>query len=571
MRSSLTDLSPPEKRELDSLISENDPELFWSALLRWARRLQDHEKLETAAAVYAAVRDSDAEPEVQAKAEKSLAAIEGRGSIGGRVEFLLGRFTKDATNPSTILPMLAGSSVFQLGKGFALSRMLEATKPTWWMRGIHGKLASSAFAYGLEVPAFALSGRALRSCASANSQPGLGQEMAGAALTLGMLKLAGAASQILMAKALGMTPAPVVRFAISQGALFAGLGSAHALEESVGIRAKVDGATTVTDILSSMLSLGVGSRLSHRLLGERYLSRLQDLGLQIQQAKGDLNLPARFRLPRTLPELQKIRSSTTPLAMLGAGLGTLLSPATAQAAVGVPLVPSSLLGSAALPILVGAGAVLAVSPMVMGVFTKGKQSPYRLPAEVESSPPTKKVLLRDEHVSAVLELFDEVRGGFTRLVMKQEIYDIEAALEAWTRSQLGERGVESDPSIRHHFATLEGALADPVRSRRVLAILNQDGFPLQQRLKFQKLFQAKLERGDIAGILQEIRNSMRSLDSLENGEVAQFTKIAYLVDYLKHGPFSEPPPPSSPAQPQPRGWIDHSLNWLRRRFGINRP
>lgn len=538
--------------------------------MRWGRRLLDHENLEAAVAVYASVRDSDAEQEVKAKAEKAIAAIEGRGSIGGRVEFLLGRFMKDATNPSTILPMLAGSTVFQLGKGFALSRMLSTTKPAWWMRGLNGKLASSAFGYALEVPAFALSSRALRSCASANSQPGLGQEMAGAALTLGMLKLAGAASQTLMAKALGMTPAPVVRFAISQGALFAGLGSAHALEESVGLRVKVDGATTVTDILSSMLSLGVGSRLSHRLLGERYLSRLQGLGLQIQQAKGDLNLPARFRLPRTLPKLQKIRSSTTPLAMLGAGLGILLSPATAQAAVGGSLVPSSLLGSTALPILVGAGAVLAVSPMVMGVFTKGKQSPYRLPAEVESSPPTKKVLLRDEHVSAVLELFDEVRG-FTRFVLKQEIYDIEVALEAWTRNQLGEWGSESDPSMRHHFATLEGALADPVRSRRVLAILNQDGFPLQQRLKFQKLFQAKLERGDIAGILQEIRNSRRSLNSLENGEIAKFTKIAYLVDYLKHGPFSEPPLPPTPAQPQPKGWIDHSLNWLRRRFGINRP
>ncbi|MFO1463655.1 MAG: carboxyl transferase domain-containing protein [bacterium] len=66
----------------------------------------------------------------------------------------------------------------------------------------------------------------------------------------------------------------------SQGSMFAGMMASHRLEEAVGLRAHVDGATAVTDTLASMVSLGVGSHLGHKVLGSRFATFQQEIGIR---------------------------------------------------------------------------------------------------------------------------------------------------------------------------------------------------------------------------------------------------------------------------------------------------
>ncbi|HEX5033244.1 MAG TPA: hypothetical protein VFW62_02075, partial [bacterium] len=279
----LPGLSSSEQAELGSLAPEADAEIFWTDLLRIGLRLQQKDKLEAARAIYGRIQEEAKEASIRDKARQALEAVEGRGAVGGRAEFLLSRFAKEASDPGMILPMLAGTAVYQLAKGAVLGRMAAAANPAWWMRGASGRFAASAMAYTAEVPTFALSGRLLRSFGDPSQPlPNLGQDLGSAAITLGLLKLSGATSQSLLTKTLGQKASPLTRVATAQATMFGSLLAAHRLETGIGLRPEVDGATEMTDILSSMVSLGVGASLGQRVLGRSYQGFMQKLGLRLQ-------------------------------------------------------------------------------------------------------------------------------------------------------------------------------------------------------------------------------------------------------------------------------------------------
>jgi len=310
-------LNPAQTHELEALSRESDDGLWQQELLTFAGRLEKNDQSEAAASLYSLLASQPGDS-VQASAQSRLDALLGKGGFGGRAEVLLGRFANEATDPKVILPMVAGSVVYSLARTTTLGRLAGTATASWYSRGLGARFAAATVGFAAEVPTFALSSRALRHLGSSSGlsqEPGLSQELASAGITLGLMKAFAFAGNRAFETLHGFDALktdirwaelmPYSQFAISQGATFAGLLTAHRAEETLGLRAHIDGSTTVTDTLASMLSMGVGAHLGHRLLGERFLSWQRQLDLA---AKQDTNDGIAF-LSTRLPEQLAVASS----------------------------------------------------------------------------------------------------------------------------------------------------------------------------------------------------------------------------------------------------------------------
>ncbi|MCC6273060.1 MAG: endonuclease/exonuclease/phosphatase family protein [Deltaproteobacteria bacterium] len=274
-------MSPELMAEFQALWKEKDPELLYEGFSSFASRLERAGQAETAARVYASLLEAlpeEADVGLRRRVTGRLNGIQGGGDFGNRAEFLLDRFAKDAFDPKTIAPMILGTSVFSLTRTLALGRFGSSAL----FRAIGPRFAASSLGFLTEVPAFALSSRALRGASA--QEPSMGRELASAALTLGFLKGFGHGAQTLRTNpALGQNlRAP--QLLLPQAAMFGGLMLAHQVEEGLGWRKPVDGATAATEVLAAMLSLGIGANLGQHLLGPRFQSTMRGMDLAFQAA-----------------------------------------------------------------------------------------------------------------------------------------------------------------------------------------------------------------------------------------------------------------------------------------------
>lgn len=293
------------RAELESLARETDPRLFFEGLLGLGMRREAAGDLEMAAEIYAAVAGArdvggahHVEP-LQTRAQRQLDAILGRGAAGPRFEFLARRFAREASDPTMLLAMTAGSAVFTLSRASILSRLLASPTRNFFTQGLGARALASGGAFLLEVPAFWATGKGLRELAAPGSQSwDLAtnfHELAGAGLTLGALKLTGFAASSAYRRIAGPAGAERARplqALLHQTGMFTGIVLGHRLEEAAGLRRPVDGATTLLDSLVMLLQFNVGGRLSHQILGPRWAGRVQEMELQLQ------HLATRPRTPR---------------------------------------------------------------------------------------------------------------------------------------------------------------------------------------------------------------------------------------------------------------------------------
>lgn len=288
--------------EMVALAGESDPQLFAEGLFAWARRQEAEDRLELAGAVYAAFSTRDTSGAyflggtsegLRIQAAQRVDAILGRGALGPRAEFLLRRFAREASNPVMIAGMATGSLVFSTTRTALLSRFLAS--PTRSVLG--ARLASSSLAFLAEVPAFWATTKGLQEAIAPGSQrwdlATNARELAGLGLTLGALKLSGLASGALSRRlASGPNPATwsagerVGHGILHQGGTLAGIMLGHRLEESVGLRPHVDGATNMIDSLGMLLQFYVGGRLSQTALGPRFQAYTQELESRARWLEG---------------------------------------------------------------------------------------------------------------------------------------------------------------------------------------------------------------------------------------------------------------------------------------------
>lgn len=290
------------KAELRSILSNRDSAFLHSELLDFGQRLQAEGKVEPAMEVYAWLAGQEGvSQEIKARANRESNALQGKGAFGPRFEFLLKRFTQDASDLKMIIPMLAGSAVYGLSRATTLSRLLATAEGGLFTRGIGARFAASSVGFMAEVPTFALSARAMRHVSGEvkpGQEPSVAQDLSSAAITLGLLKSFSFLGQTGFQGLHGIQASGAAarlqggiqfsQFAFTQGAMFAGLMAAHKVEEKIGLRPQVDGATTVTDTLASMLSLGVGAHLGHKALGKGFARWNQELQLRTKTAEQGL-------------------------------------------------------------------------------------------------------------------------------------------------------------------------------------------------------------------------------------------------------------------------------------------
>lgn len=278
--------------ELLSLSQENDGELFFESLLHLGQR-QRQENPTLALACFELLQQSLNEDfpgrpsghlSLIARAQRESDAIEGRGDIGARVEYLSGNFIRETTSPIGLASMAAGGMAFSAVRTGMLARLLSGPAGTL-TRGFGARAVSSLVGFGAELPAFVFSSRALHEAgghAQDWSLRAVGRDLATAGITLGLLKLggagAGAASQR-WAQGTGLFP-QATRMFLPQAAMFTGIIAAHRIEESLELRPHVDGATLFTDAFSTFLQFHVSGRLMEAAMGRGYAAWQHELNIR---------------------------------------------------------------------------------------------------------------------------------------------------------------------------------------------------------------------------------------------------------------------------------------------------
>lgn len=243
--------------ELRSLARERDGAFFAAAALTFGSRLEAAGQIDSALSWYAALA-----PLALPAVPERLARLQGRGAFAGRADLMIGGFVKTATDYRSILPMLAGSAVYQVAKTASLARLASSSGAGLIGNAGSARWGASLTGFLFEVPTFTLAQRGLRALAGESIDASLGRDLFGSALTLGALKLSAWAGSSLGAA----LPLPR-RFPLAAVSQFAGLWGARRLETAAGLHSSADGGSGPADILASMISLGVGSHLGHRVLG----------------------------------------------------------------------------------------------------------------------------------------------------------------------------------------------------------------------------------------------------------------------------------------------------------------
>jgi len=305
LKAAFAALSQTDQAELQSKIGEDrlseilaiseyrDSEGFWQAAANFGIRLKQADQLQPAMGVLGMLSQGGIVPEsYRQQAEDELNAIVGKGEGKYRAEFLVGQFSKQATDLKTIVPMIAGSAVFSLGNTAILGRLAMAKNASgWWARGLGARAIAGTLAFTGEVGTFYTMSKGMASLYGESTEgAGVGKELLGTAMTLGTLKLFGFLGNQAFIRAHGVSElgvatqlqgfSKVSQALFPQVSQFMGMMASHKLEENLGLRPHVDGATTVMDTVSSMVSLGVGGHLGHKVLGSHYAAFEKEMGMR---------------------------------------------------------------------------------------------------------------------------------------------------------------------------------------------------------------------------------------------------------------------------------------------------
>jgi transcriptional regulator with XRE-family HTH domain len=320
----LRNLSGEERLEFESLVGEGsfgtwlslsdarDLGSLHEGLLSLGKAFKGQGKEETAQAYFSLLMQArpgmKVSKEVQLEAKLELDAVVGQGDGWRRAGYLAGRLMDQATDWKMIVPMMAGTLVYQgvktamLGRWATQLRRAEFFQRTvpWYIRGGRAELSASVAGFMPEVGTFAGLGRGIRALAGENVEEiGWGQELLLSGITLGVLKIFGSMGRDLVTGR--FAGSKLASIAVPQGMIFGGLLTAHKIEAWVGLREELDGATTVVDTLGEVVSLGLGAHLGYQLFPH------------LKAWQGRLAVKAR-------ESLQEIRERFTPLNPWGPAL-----------------------------------------------------------------------------------------------------------------------------------------------------------------------------------------------------------------------------------------------------------
>jgi len=253
-------LTPDQFEELESLSAERDPQVLAEALLAMGNRLERTCQISAAIELYRSSVGALRERPLRIRFENRLNALLGRGPVSHRLEDLGRRFVAQATDPTMILSFaVAGGLAAWVRRASLASLALRGGGIL--TRGYGARLAAGGAAAFVEAPAFVAAGRVFRellSVSPAAASPSWGEELAGAYLFLGSLKLGGFAGRELAAR---LTQFPGLRLAGASLGSLGGVYLGHRLQEGAGLRPAQDEANRWVDGLDAWLQMMAGARL----------------------------------------------------------------------------------------------------------------------------------------------------------------------------------------------------------------------------------------------------------------------------------------------------------------------
>lgn len=311
LRRSVERLDPAERENLVSVLGqatfnelialgeEGDAELFFSGLFQLTARAQRNRNAAWAAFVYQGMSQAEGAfaaipSQSRNRAREELEVLQGGGSFGRRFENFSTNLIREATDPSMIIGMGVGGIAFSAVRMGVLARF--AARPASWLtRGLGARFLASSLALPAEVLGFWGTGRAV----TAIAHPGtlrwdgetLRHELASQFLTLGLLKVSGAATSHLFDRFHGISaltgeaarlPAftQFSRGAFHQIGMFGGIAASHYAEVRFGLRP--DSGHFWSDSLATLISFNVGGRVAQTVLGPGHAARVQALEMQTQ-------------------------------------------------------------------------------------------------------------------------------------------------------------------------------------------------------------------------------------------------------------------------------------------------
>ncbi len=312
--------------ELFSLSQERHPEMFFSSLLNFAQR-QNHQGRPEAGLFLQLLADPNSEfaslvpASLRGRVASEWDAYRGAGSFGMRFENMSRNFTREVTHPGMLIGMGVAGTVFSGIRLAALSR-LAASPVAFWTRGLAARGLASSIAFPAEVLSFWGTNRVYGQLTSPEMQgwdrTTISHELLGLSITLGLLKLGGAASQGLFDRAHGFNPLTgqaarlpaltrLTRPVFHQAGTFGGIALGHYAEIQLGLRPAQSTDSLLTDSLAMLVQFGVAGKLSSRLLGPRHASLMREMSLRTQSVGTDA-----ARNPRDTLSWHALETALTP-------------------------------------------------------------------------------------------------------------------------------------------------------------------------------------------------------------------------------------------------------------------
>jgi hypothetical protein len=303
-------------REILDLNASENGEEFWNGVTSLAVGLRssfEAKHVALAGRILSSVVDSQMEaPEaVVRKAQRELDLLTGKTGAGAHAEMLAGRFVTQATDWKMIAPMVLATPVFHMGRATVLRGLLASGVENPLTRGLGARMVASGAGFVGETAFFSLSSRSLVHFFEgpvAWDAKSVGQDLAMAGLTLGLLKSFGFLGRQGMIRARGLNEAnaaawsrtdQVHMFWAGQASAYLGLVSAHGAETGLGLRPHQPGTNIWLDSLSIHIALGIGGHLGRGMLGVRFKAFEHQLALQskILQDASKLSLGSREGFP----------------------------------------------------------------------------------------------------------------------------------------------------------------------------------------------------------------------------------------------------------------------------------
>ncbi|MFO1463046.1 MAG: biotin carboxylase N-terminal domain-containing protein [bacterium] len=284
--------------ELLSLAAERDPALFGEALLNLGTRQEQAGRIELAANALTLLAGEGTPwgTALQQRARARLDAILGRGAFGGRAEFLARRFAQEACEPTALLAMGAAGAAFKLTRLATLSRLAATPTTNFLTRGFGARALASLTGFAVEATVFPMTGR-LANEALGRSQDwslsAVGRDLASSFIVLGAMKGTGWLAGASFNRLHGINPltGQATRLAglsgfsqrlFPQVGMLGGILLGHRVEERLGLREHVDGATTLVDSLAMLLQFNVAGRLTQHAFGPGFHAWEQGLERQTE-------------------------------------------------------------------------------------------------------------------------------------------------------------------------------------------------------------------------------------------------------------------------------------------------